>query len=141
MIFNKSMGLKNLFQSKIERFLAKRVLVLFLIIAAADILFLPEKWKVLAGLTIGGIYGLLRLNSHVVTFSRVISQNKDSITKSQSNVKYILNQIIIFSLLAASLKINQWLFAGVVAGMLLVMMVIMINGITESLGITHNNFE
>lgn len=141
MNFDKIMRLEKLFQSKIERFLAKRVLALYIIIAAADLMLLPEKWKVLAGLTIGGIYSLFRLNSHAGTLSRLISQNKDAITKSHSMLKYLITQGLVFLLLAASLKINQWLFAGVTTGILLVMMAVMINGITESLGITHNNFE
>jgi uncharacterized membrane protein len=55
--------------------------------------------------------------------------------------KYIINQAFVVLLLAVSIKLDFGLFSGLAAGLLLVPVTIMINGITEGLGITHNGFE
>lgn len=132
-------------KSKLERFLAKRVLFIFLILSINCVVFINQRWFALAGLAIGGAFSILKLGSYVWIFSKIISPDtgneplKHGVSKSVIN--FVINQIIAIVVLFVSLKINQWFFIGTVAGILLIPFVILINSFTEALRITHNNFE
>jgi hypothetical protein len=134
-----------LFKSKIELFIAKRALIFFIVLAISDIIFIAKRWLVLEGLALGGIFSILKFGSYVLVLTKTISpvsgigQQKHGVRNSV--LIFIVNQIILLPLLFISLKINQWFFAGIVAGILLVPLVLFINCITEPLKITHNNFE
>lgn len=132
-------------KSKLEKFLAKRVLFIFCVLTIYSVVFIGQRWFALAGLAIGGLFSILKLGSYVWIFSKIISPAigneplKHGIGKSVIN--FVVNQIIVLLVLFISLKINQWFFIGAVAGILLVPAAIMINSFTEALRITNNNFE
>lgn len=54
---------------------------------------------------------------------------------------FAFNQLLLIVLLVVAYSIDRWLFAGFVGGILLVPLTVMINSITEALGITKNHFE
>jgi hypothetical protein len=134
-----------LLKSKIEQFVAKRVLMFFIILAILDIVFIDNRWIVFIGLVLGGIISVLRFSSYALVFSGIISSefrnNQNNHTVRNSLILFIINQLVLLPLLFIAIKINLWFFTGVVAGMLLVPLVLFINCITEPLKITHNNFE
>jgi hypothetical protein len=104
---------------------------------------MKEKLFILGGLAVGGVFSVLKLGSFAAVLKDYAKRLNNS-GKSKSGyiaARYIINQIITITLLAVSLKINLWFFAGMTIGILLVPIVVFINGITESLKITHNNFE
>jgi hypothetical protein len=100
-----------------------------------------HKPMILAGLMLGTIFSILRFSSTSSTLSLLMIEEQRPAVVGKTIVKYILNQFSAIVLLAVSLKFSQWLFMGMVAGILMVPAVIFINGLTEGLGITHNNFE
>ncbi len=132
---------KILLKSKLERFIAIRVLILYLVAAAIILVFFRHLPLLLAGLTLGVFLSLLRLNSNAGTLASVLTAPEEGGAVRKSVTGFIINSLIVIVVLAASLKINQWLFGGVIAGIFFVPLVIIINGITEALGITHNNYE
>lgn len=128
-------------KSKLERFLAKRVLIVLAILAVLDLILINQRWAVLIGLLIGGIFSLLRLNSMVTLISRLLSRAEVYSAGRKSILNFIINQAVIFVMFAASIKLSVYVFGGMVAGVLLVPFVILLNAITEASGITNNSFE
>lgn len=134
-----------MFKTKLEKFVAKRSLIFFLILAILDIVLMKNRWYVLVGMMLGGIFSNLKFSSYAFVFSRIVasasgnSQHSNPIRNSL--IIFIINQVVILPLLYIALKFNPWFFIGIVSGMLFVPILIFINCITEPLKITHNNFE
>lgn len=134
--------MNKLFNSKLERFIAKRALIICVVVSALNFIFFRSKVLLLAGIPTGLIFSLLRLNTYITAFSRLFSRERDASAASRSIIiRFIVNSILTIIVLVASLNYSQSFFAGVVEGILLIPLVITINGITEATGITHNNFE
>lgn len=127
--------------NKLWKFIAKRALVLFILLSTLNIVFMEERWFILAGMLLGGSFGVLKLGSMISTVSSLMLI-PDKPDKSKGViVKFLINQAVTIMLLAVSISINLWFFAGMTAGVLLVPAAVFINNITEILGITHNNYE
>ncbi len=115
--------------------------MLFLLLALLNLLFIQPKWPVLFGLLAGGAFSLLRLSSLASFLSRLLAKGDKSATQRKGVLNYIIGQFAVVVLLTAAINLSVPLFAGTVAGVLLVPAVIFINSITEILKVTHNNFE
>ncbi|RCX14323.1 hypothetical protein DFR58_11546 [Anaerobacterium chartisolvens] len=124
-----------------EKFIARRVCVLFLLLAVLNLIFIESKWTVLFGLFAGGAFSLLRFSSQASFLSRVLVNGDRGTARRRVTLNYIMSQLAVIVLLTAAINLSFPLFAGVVAGILLVPAVIFINNITEILRVTHNNFE
>ena len=123
-------------------FIAKRVLLCFGILSITDIIWFESRWYILVGLFSGGILSVAKFGSYTWAFERILSPNTAGrINAGGSITVFALNQLVLLPLLYLAYVLNHWLFAGFVAGILLVPLVIMINCITEATGITKNNFE
>ncbi len=55
-------------------------------------------------------------------------------------IPYVASLALLTLMIIFSARAGIWMFAGTAAGISLVPAVIIINGLTESAGITHNNF-
>lgn len=129
-------------KNKMTCFMAKRVLLCFGILSIIDIIWFENRWFILAGLSAGGILSIVKFGSYVWIFGRILSPSAAGrINAGGSIAVFAMNQLILLPLLYLAYVLNHWFFAGVVAGILLVPLVIMINCITEATGITKNNFE
>ena len=132
-------------KNKLANFIAKRVLICCILLSIIVLIMLEYKWHVLVGLLLGSVFSVLKFGSYTWIFQRIISAAASPARKTKSArsgmLGFLINQIIIFPLLLAAYFLNQWFFAGIVAGILLVPFVIMINSVTEALKITGNNFE
>jgi hypothetical protein len=134
--------MKRLFKTKLEVFILKRMLITFFLLTVVDFLFVKNWALALIGLTTGGIFRILKFSSYVFVFGSAVSANgRSSQVVLKSILVFVISQLVVLPLMYAALKINIWLFIGVVTGILLVPFVLFINSITEVLKITHNNFE
>lgn len=98
----------------------------------------------MGGLIAGTVFSLLSFGSTATLMENVFNQKNSSSESGKHTFNYVKYFGVKFStilLLYASLKYNIWFFAGLTAGILHVPAVIMINSITEAMGITHNNFK
>jgi len=134
-----------LLKSKLERFLAKKAVICLMLMSIIDIIAVKNRWLVLIGLVVGAILSVAKFGSYAWAFRRIIGIDQGDSSKrvgpGSSITVYVLNQLILLPLLFLIYLLNHWIFAGFVAGILIVPFVIMINSITEVLGITKNNFE
>ncbi|HEX3028818.1 MAG TPA: hypothetical protein VHT34_05855 [Clostridia bacterium] len=132
-------------KSKLEIFVTKRVLIFFIILSIFDIVLLDKRWLVLLGLFPGSLLCILRFSSNALLLKEILSSAADYGESRHAGFKsvlfFIINQIILVFMLFVFYKISPWAFAGFTAGLVLVPFVLMLNGITEALRITHNNFE
>lgn len=128
-------------KSRLRAFIIKRVLIQYVILAILGIIFIEQSMHTLLGLTLGSFFSLIRFDSIAATVSKVIAEPQRFTGISRNASRYIINQISAFVLLTVSLEISIPLFFGVTAGILLVPLAIMINGISEALGLSHNRFQ
>lgn len=123
------------------KFITKRVIVFSVILVILNLIFIRQKLAVNVGLIAGTICGLLRFNFLSISLSEVLGTYDSGNARKRTLVSFVTSQVLIVVLLAASIKMNLWLFAGIVEGILIIPVFIVINGITEYLRVTHNHFE
>lgn len=140
MVLLNTMG-KIFLKTKIEKFIAKRVLIVIGLLSIVTITVLQQRWMVLAGLFAGGIFSILRFGSLSDMITSLLNGGNKQSVALRSVLSYVLSMITLVILMAASLLYNGWFAAGMITGILLVPFIIFINSLTEGLGITHNNFE
>lgn len=116
------------------------MIILYLISVILLLIFFHGRPIIIAGLSLGGVLSIVRFSTNATSFIRLLSGTGE--TLAGGRIKwFIINSIVAFVVLAVSIKINLFFFGGVIAGIFFVPIVIIINSITEAIGITHNNFE
>lgn len=132
-------------ESKLERFITKRVLIGMILLSIIDMVMFENRWLVLVGLIVGSMLSIVKFASNAWVFGGIFGTDQDSARKKLAPITsvamFAVNQLILLPLLILAYFLNQWIFAGFVAGILIVPFVIMINSITEAIGITKNHFE
>lgn len=119
------------------KFLAKRVVVLAAMGAAAAFVLRGYRFDTSLGILLGAAVGLYRLRFN----SRVLAQATTSKKPKTSSVLYqLLSQILVFGLLLATIIASIYLFIGFAAGLLSIPLVICVNAFSEKLGITRNGW-
>lgn len=127
--------------TKIERFFAKRALIICSFVAILELTFFREHTIMLAGLAAGTVFSLLRLNSYVSTFSKLFSADGETNAVGKVVAKFIVNSFLVIISLTVSVLYDRYFFFGILSGIFTVPLVIILNSITEALGITNNKFE
>ena len=132
-----------MFASDLEKFVAKRVAACLVLFCIAVIILLPGCRPIVAGLLIGAVLSVLSFCASAWFFRR-ISSRRIGDTKKQAFAlgvfSFTSKGLILFSLLFAAYAVSPALFAGMTAGALLAPFALILNIITESLGITNNHF-
>ena len=126
--------------SKIEKFVAIRVIIFFAVLAVLNLIFINQRWLVLGGLLVGGLFSLVRFRSLVSVFVNVIAGTGKKKAVKKTVLNYIINQFITFVLLFIAIKISIWFFWGAAAGVLLVHFVIFITCIVWFVRGTQEDF-
>lgn len=129
-------------KSKLVVFILKRVLILCLILAVLDLIFLKEKWFVLAGLAIGASLGIFKFGCLASLLLKITTDKTGKLFSLKIGIiTYIALLATAATSMVLSAKHSKWLFGGICTGISLIPLIIIINGITEALGITDNGFE
>lgn len=130
-----------MFGKNIEIFITKRVIILLIILSIANIIFMNERWKVLAGLLIGTAFSVIKFYSNAYYLRSILTGVARFSAMRGIIIRYLISQISVVIVLTMTIVHDIWFFAGITAGLLSVPVVIFINSITEGLGFTHNNFK
>ena len=56
-------------KNKLAIFIAKRVLIYYIILSIIDVLLLKDKWHILAGLSAGGVLSVLKFGSYAAVLN------------------------------------------------------------------------
>ena len=130
---------------KLAVFIAKRVLICYILVSILDLVFMKQRWYILVGMFLGAVVSLIRFRSYGFVFGRIFLVNRVAAHKGISIIAglsvFALNQLVLFPLLFIAYKYNVYFFAGVFTGILLLPFMLFVNCLTEAIGITHNNFE
>lgn len=127
-------------KGKLEKFIIKRWLILFIILSILILLFFEFKQNLLIGLFLGSILSLLRFFIMGSSLNNLLGLSKSSAV-TYSLLRYVINQMLVFFLLVILSQINMWMLCGAMVGVMIVPFIVIVNSITEGLGLTHNNFE
>lgn len=130
-----------MFKGKLKIFILKRVLILYILLSILDLLLVKERWYGLGGLTVGALYSVIRFGLLEYTFASMLLKNRKTASIGSIVAISVFSIAALVTLLTLSIKLSIWFFTGAAVGILLVPAVIVINGITEALGISKNNFE
>lgn len=125
---------------KLEKFITKRVLILFSILTILNSVFLNNKLLFFIGLTLGSVLSLFRFFVMDSALTGILIL-KNGFGNKKAAIKYIFSLLVTLIFLLIAAIINKWVMLGMMAGILIVPLVVMLNSITEGLKITHNNFE
>lgn len=130
-----------LFQSKLVRFIVKRVAVFLAVLSVADLAFLGNnRWLVLAGLAVGTLLSVARLMGNEWLF-RKIFQFTGGKAVAGSILVFTGLQLILLPVILLVYLVSTWVLYGFLAGVMAVPAVVMVNSVTETFKITKNNFE
>lgn len=130
-----------MFLGKLDRFIVKRVLIFLILCSAADLALLEQnRWTALAGLFAGTLLSVVRLIGNERLFHAFSGWNGG---------KAIAGSIFVFTAIQLALLpvililyiISTWVLYGFIAGILAVPVIVMVNSITEAIGLTKNDFE
>lgn len=132
-----------MFTSRLQKNVSVRAIICLVLFSVADVLLIKDKWFVLLGLAIGTGISIMKFESYAWIFSNEFKLEVFSSSIKQSVgiiVVFALNQIVLFSALLFSYLHNPWTFIGLAGGVLSVPLVLLVNSVTEFLGITKNSF-
>ena len=118
-------------------FLAKRVAVLAVAVAAALLYLRSGQIDMGAGVLLGAFVSVYRVYFNHRALMQATTDNGHGAKKM---VVALLSQILVFVLLFITALAGVYLFFGFTAGLLLVPLVICINAFSERLGITRNQW-
>lgn len=125
---------------QLERFITKRMLILFSILTILDSALLDNKLLFFVGLVLGSLLSLLRFFIMGNALTGLLTLKSESNNKKVI-IKYIVSQLVALIFFVLAIIVNKWVLLGMMTGILIVPSVVLINSITEGLGLTHNNFE
>jgi hypothetical protein len=126
--------------SNILKFFIKRVCILYFLIFIVCFLSKYQKIPMIVALTLGTIFSLLRfwlLESMIKYLSK--SSNK-TLTIVIGLIIYVFGLIIVGITVVLALNFGIYTFVVALIGSLSIVLITIINAITEALGITKNQF-
>lgn len=128
----------------LEKFVIKRSVLFFLLFSIAIIFIFEYNWFIIAGFAIGTILSVSRFFAYAYVFGKIADEwqkpNSKRRSMVRSNIVFLINQLILLPVFYFAYKFNHYIFWGIVAGTLIVSFVIIVNVITEALGITKNQY-
>lgn len=126
--------------SNILKFIVKRIFIVYVMLLIVCFFSKYQRISMIFALTMSTIFSLLRFAS----IERILKLMTSS---SKKTGVFVLNLLIYLFLMAAigviivlSLKTGVLTFLAALAGTLIIVIIIMINALTEALGITRNQF-
>lgn len=120
--------------SDLGKFLIRRAALFLLALLAAALLFAESRWPLFFGLLLGAALGLLHFVLHARFFRAAARGSRPTFAV------FAVNQLLTFFLLMGAYFYNSRFFAAVVAGALLLPFALLLNVLTEGLGLTDNRF-
>lgn len=116
-----------------------KALYLYIVLSAVSLLFLTDRWSILAGLTLGGGLSIARLAATNLMVSGLVLQDKDALRGKMR--KYLLVQVATILILVASALQGIGFLLGTASGVLLLPAAISIASIVGAFGIKRSRLS
>jgi len=130
-----------MFKNKLQKFIFRKVLILFFLLSILSLVFMQNKLIIVSGILLGTVFSLLRFSYMGNTFYSLLMLKNPSMNVNKSILRYIILQLFTIVFLVILAKYNILYLVSSVVGILSVSLVVVVNSVTEGLGITKNNFE
>lgn len=124
-----------------KSFIKTRIIIVYVVLIVTTLILFDKRWNIVIGVSCGTIFGILKYIGTSRFLSNLLLQGEQIPCLGKTLVKFLSLQIVTVFFMVVSICIDLWSFFGVVAGILLVPVIILVNSITEALGISHNNFQ
>ncbi|MDP4118423.1 MAG: hypothetical protein Q8873_04445 [Bacillota bacterium] len=132
-----------MFKSRLEGFIAKRTVV-YLAITVIAAMFFKDRWYIACGLSAGAFFSAAKFAGYAWGYRRLTEETSGNKVNFKAVVRniiiFVVSQLITITLLFEFYFYNVWLFGGFVAGLMAAPAILVVNSVTEVLGITKNNF-
>lgn len=125
----------------LQCFIKTRIIIVYIVLLIISLILFDNRWNIVIGLTCGVVFGILKYIGASRFISNILVQREEKLFLARILVKFLSLQVVNVLFMAVSISINLWVFLGVVAGILLIPLIILVNSLTEVLGISHNNFQ
>lgn len=126
--------------SSILKFFIKRVCILYFVLIVACFFCKYERIYIIVALTLSVLFSLLRFWLLESMINYMGNNGKKKLAIIVTIVMYILGLIIIGITAILALNFGAYTFIAALVGSLSIVIITIINGITEALGITKNGF-
>ena len=129
-----------LFMSNILKFFVKRVSILYAVLIVVCFLINSQRIHMMISLTLGVIFSLLRFGILEAVLRYLGASGKKNLAMLVNLMIYLFSLVIVGVMVVVSMRFGIYTFLATLIGSLSTVIIIMINAITEALGITRNQF-
>jgi hypothetical protein len=126
--------------SDILKFFIKRVGILYILLLLACFLSKYQRIPMMVSLTLSVLFSLLRFGLLEFILRHLGGSGNKRLAVTASIVVYIFSLAVIGITIVFAIRIGVHTFFAALAGSLSVLAVLMVNAITEALGITKNQY-
>lgn len=126
--------------SNILKFFIKRVCILYLVLIIVCLGSKYQRIPMIVALTVGVLFSILRFGLLESVLKYLGASGKKSLAIIINLVIYLLSLVIIGVMVVLAMRIGIYTFVAALIGALSITIIIMINAITEALGITRNQY-
>ncbi len=126
--------------SNILKFFVKRVFILYAVLIVVCFLIKYQRIPMMISLTLGVIFSLLRFGILEAVLRYLGASGKKSLAIVTNLMIYLCSLLIVGITIVFAAHFGVYTFIAALVGSLSIVIVIMINAITEALGITNNGF-
>lgn len=121
------------------RFFVKRTGILYILLFGMCFLFGKQRIAMIVALTFGMSFALLRFAVLESVFGHLYGAGKKRAVITNL-VIYLLNIVIIATMVMISMHYGLYTLVAALAGTFSIMIIVIINAVTEAFGITKNQF-
>ena len=122
------------------KFFVKRVVIFYIIALVICLVIRGPKLVMVIALTSGVLLSLLRFAMLEAVFERLLGAAGKKTVIIIYLVIYLLNIVIIGTTVVLAMQFGVHSLMAALAGILSILIIVMINAITEALGITKNHY-
>ena len=126
--------------SNILKFFVKRVCILYFVLIVVCFLIKYQRIPMMVALTLGVFFSLLRFGILEAALKSLGGTGKKYLAIVTNLMIYLFSLLVIGITIVFAAHFGVYTFIAALVGSLSIVIVIMINAITEALGITKNGF-
>jgi len=126
--------------SNILKFFVKRVVIFYILLIVVCFLSKYQRIPMVIALTLGVFFSLLRFYLLDFVLRYLGARRNKNLAVIASSMIYVFSLAIIGVTIVLAVRIGIYTFFAALIGSLSIIIIVMINAITEMLGITKNQF-
>lgn len=131
---------QKLIISSIFKFFVKRVCILYVVLIIVCFLSKHQRIPMIVALTLGVFFSLLRFGLLEAVLKHVGSSGNKNLAIITNLVIYLISLVVLAVMFVSAIRIGVYTFIAALVGSLSIIVIIMINAITEALGISKNQY-